>query len=75
MQAIMSKCSATKAGSSMREDNMSTLRFGRFLGWFVLAVVGSVAAVYFLDSTRRAALTQTAGWFLNAFRFILSGMG
>jgi hypothetical protein len=64
-----------KAGSSMRENNMSQLRFGRLVSWIVLAALGLVAAVYFLDPTRRAALTQTAGWFLKAARFVISGEG
>lgn len=59
----------------MRENNMSDMRLGRLGGWIVLAVTGLVAAAYFLDPTRRAALTQTAGWFLKAARFVLSGQG
>ncbi|MGB7539229.1 MAG: hypothetical protein WBM17_11890 [Anaerolineales bacterium] len=54
---------------------MSDMRLGRLGGWIVLAVTGLVAAAYFLDPTRRAALTQTAGWFLKAARFVLSGQG
>jgi hypothetical protein len=48
---------------------MSNLRFGRLGSWIVLAA----AVVYFSDPTRVAALTQTAGWFLKAARFALSG--
>ena len=54
---------------------MSTLRFGRLGSWIMLAVAGLIGAVYFLDPTRRAAITQTAGWFLTAARFVLSGKG
>ncbi|MBN2084314.1 MAG: hypothetical protein JW748_03750 [Anaerolineales bacterium] len=54
---------------------MSTLRFGRVASWIVLAAAGFIGAVYFLDPTRRAAITQTAGWFLTAARFVLSGGG
>jgi hypothetical protein len=54
---------------------MSTLRFGRILSWIVLAGVGLVAVVYFWDPTRRAAITQTVGWFLTAVRFLFSGKG
>jgi hypothetical protein len=52
---------------------MSNLRFGRLGSWIVLAAAGAVAVVYFSDPTRVAALTQTAGWFLKAARFALSG--
>jgi hypothetical protein len=41
----------------------------------ILAILGAVAAAYFLDTTRRAALTQTAGWFITAVRFVFSGQG
>ena len=54
---------------------MSTFRLGRLGSWIAVAVSGIVAAVYFADPTRRAAITQTAGWFLTAIRFILSGEG
>ena len=54
---------------------MSGLRFGRVGSWLALAMLGIVAAVYFWDPTRRAALTQSAGWFITAARFILSGLG
>jgi hypothetical protein len=50
---------------------MSGTRYGRLTGWIMLAVVGAIAAAYFLDSSRRAALTQTAGWFITAARFAL----
>jgi hypothetical protein len=52
---------------------MSGFRLGRQWSWIVLAAVAVVGAVYFLDPTRRAALTQTAGWFLKAVRFLFSG--
>lgn len=54
---------------------MRDFRFGRLGSWAVTALVGAVAAVYFLDPTRRAALTQTAGWFIKAARFIATGEG
>ncbi len=59
----------------MSENNMSDVRLGRVMSWIAVAVCGVVAAVYFIDPTRRAAITQTAGWILTAFRFILSGNG
>jgi hypothetical protein len=52
---------------------MNTLRFGRLGSWLALAVSGVIGAVYFLDPTRRAALTQTAGWFLTALGYVVSG--
>ena len=52
---------------------MSGVKFGRWTSWMILAVLGAVAAIYFIDPTRRAALTQTAGWFITAFRSIRSG--
>jgi hypothetical protein len=54
---------------------MNTFRLGRLGSWIAVAVCGGVAAVYFIDPTRRAALTQTAGWFLKAARFVFSGQG
>jgi hypothetical protein len=59
----------------MSENNMRDVRLGRVLSWVAVAVSGLVAAVYFIDPTRRAAITQTAGWFLTAARFIQSGQG
>ncbi len=59
----------------MSENNMRDFRLGRVMSWIAVAVCGAVAAVYFIDPTRRAAITQTAGWFLTAIRFILSGQG
>jgi len=52
---------------------MSGSRFGQALDWIVVAAVGIIGAVYFIDPTRRAALTQTAGWFLKAARLLLAG--
>jgi hypothetical protein len=54
---------------------MSGFRFGRVWSWLALAMLGIVAAVYFWDPSRRAALTQSAGWFITAARFVLSGSG
>jgi hypothetical protein len=54
---------------------MNAFRFGRLGSWISLAVAGAVAAVYFADPTRRAAITQTAGWFLTAVRYVISGGG
>ncbi len=59
----------------MSENKMSDVRLGRVAGWIAVAVSGLVAGVYFIDPTRRAAITQTAGWFLTAIRFVLSGKG
>ncbi|MBN1439816.1 MAG: hypothetical protein JW929_10435 [Anaerolineales bacterium] len=55
----------------MRGNKVSGFRLGRIAGWIFLAAVGALAALYFLDPTRRAALTGTAGWFLRALRFLL----
>jgi hypothetical protein len=57
---------------------MSTMGGSRWNGavsWLVCAAAGAACAVYFLDPTRYAALTQTAGWFLTAARIVLSGGG
>jgi hypothetical protein len=54
---------------------MSAFRFGRLGSWIVVALIGAVGVIYFFDPTRRTALTQTAGWFLTAVRFALSGEG
>ncbi len=59
----------------MSENNVTDVRLGRVMSWVAVVVCGAVAAVYFIDPTRRAAITQTAGWFLTAIRFILSGQG
>jgi hypothetical protein len=50
---------------------MSSFRFGRWTSWLALAAVGMIGVLYFRDPTRRAALTQTAGWFLTAARIVL----
>ncbi len=52
---------------------MSGIQFGRWTSWIILGILGMAAAVYFVDPARRAALTQTAGWFITAFRSIRSG--
>jgi hypothetical protein len=54
---------------------MSGSRFGRVFGWIVLTAAGIIWGVYFIDPTRRSALTQTAGWFLKAARFLFTGKG
>lgn len=56
-----------------RENNMSGSRRNRAASWIVTAAVGAVWVVYFIDPTRRAALTQTAGWFLKAARMVFAG--
>jgi hypothetical protein len=52
---------------------MGGYRWNRAASWIVTAAVGAVWAVYFIDPTRYAALTQTAGWFLKAARILIAG--
>jgi len=52
---------------------MGGSKWNRAASWLVTAAVGAVWAVYFIDPTRRAALTQTAGWFLKAARMVFAG--
>jgi hypothetical protein len=54
---------------------MSESRLTTVVSWISAAAVGAVWAMYFLDATRYAALTQTAGWFLRAARFLAGGTG
>jgi hypothetical protein len=52
---------------------MGELRWNRAVSWIVAVAAGAVWMMYFLDATRYAALTQTAGWFLKAGRIMLAG--
>jgi hypothetical protein len=52
---------------------MNASRWNPAVSWMTAAALGAVWAAYFLDATRYAALTQTAGWFLKAARFLAGG--
>jgi hypothetical protein len=52
---------------------MNESRWNPVVSWMVTAALGAIWAVYFLEPTRYAALTQTAGWFLKAARFLAGG--
>jgi hypothetical protein len=62
-----------RCGKGGRRNGMGDLRWNRAVSWIIAVAAGAVWAVYFLDATRYAALTQTAGWFLKAGRIMLAG--
>lgn len=61
------------AGPLFGETNTVPARAGRWPSLVLLAVLAGLWCAYLIKPLSRTALTQSAGWYLQALHYLLTG--